>query len=525
MSNKFIPIIKNYNYTNTLITRTRSNNRSLLNSYRSSLILNKRLFHDSPNTQSTVTRQHQHQQQQHEIEKVIDQSTLKINQDPYQLETQSLNTTISPISSIPTIPNPNEYLKAFNNKELLSFFMIGLCTLNKPILQLCIKLFPYVPMFIIKSLVYRIYCGGETIEEVKNTGLRLQQRGINNMMISLTIEACEGNERIDPQYIIDETNKSIEGILVPHTVKMIETSGLGINDIPSGYVALKPTGFIEDAANVLKNYNNGEESRFEDLVSKITKVCSTIYDSNIKLSKKYPERVAPFVVAVIDAEKYDLQEGVYELQRRLYKKFNKIGKPISVVGTLQMYLSNSSNLLEYEEKLASKNGYRLGLKLVRGAYLHSEKNRDLVIHKTKQDTDNNYNMGITYCINQILNQHKPESSTIGHLVVASHNSDSLKLSSSKTYNQQNSKNPNKNNIVLGQLLGMADSITYDLIEKNKIGNVIKYVAWGPPLETKEYLLRRLEENGDAVKNDNGWPLVKASFFTLINRLGFSGKKN
>ncbi|KAH3686171.1 hypothetical protein WICPIJ_002852, partial [Wickerhamomyces pijperi] len=37
--------------------------------------------------------------------------------------------------------------------------------------------------------------------------------------------------------------------------------------------------------------------------------------------------------------------------------------------------------------------------------------------------------------------------------------------------------------------------------------LVKYVPWGPPLETKDYLLRRLQENGDAVRGDNGLRLV------------------
>ncbi|EMG47985.1 hypothetical protein G210_1521 [Candida maltosa Xu316] len=376
-------------------------------------------------------------------------------------------------------------------------------------------MFPYVPMFLIKALVYRIYCGGETIAEVQKTGLRLHERGINNMMISLTIEACDGNDNVDPQYIVDETAKSIENILVPHTVKMINQAK-DVNDIPPGYVAIKPTGFAKDAANVLRYYNTTKKAEFDDLVAKASTVCQTIYESNLKLAKEYPTRNSPFVVAVVDAEKYELQEGVYELQRRLYQQFNKMDAPVSIVGTLQMYLTDSSKLLTKEEQLAKENNYRLGLKLVRGAYIHSEKNRSTVIHKTKEDTDANYNTGISYCIDSILNQKKNES-TIGHLVVASHNADSLRLASSKVYTEENKLNNNKTNVVLGQLLGMADSVTYDLIENNQIGNVIKYVAWGPPLETKEYLLRRLEENGDAVKNDNGWPLVKASFSMLMNR--------
>ncbi|KAK6869113.1 Proline dehydrogenase, mitochondrial [Candida tropicalis] len=461
-------------------------------------------FHDTPNKQNTT------------INNVIPQVPTPSSSIPSS--SASSSSSSSPLVSQPlgSKLSSTEYLKAFDNKELMSFFMIGLCTLNKPILQLCIKLFPYVPMFLIKALVYRIYCGGETIDEVQKTGLRLHERGINNMMISLTIEACDGNDNVDPNYIVEETAKSIENILVPHTIKMINQAS-NINDIPPGYVAIKPTGFAKDAANVLRNFNTTKKQEFEDLVEKAAVVCQTIYESNIKLAKEYPERCSPFVVAVVDAEKYELQEGVYELQRRLYSKFNKLNNPVSIVGTLQMYLTDSSKLLAKEEELANKNGYRLGLKLVRGAYIHSEKNRSTVIHKTKQDTDNNYNNGITYCIDSILKQESNES-TIGHLVVASHNGESLRLASGKVYNDENKLNKNKTNVVLGQLLGMADSVTYDLIENNKIGNVIKYVAWGPPLETKEYLLRRLEENGDAVKNDNGWPLVKASFSMLMNRV-------
>lgn len=432
-------------------------------------------------------------------------------------------TAASPVSIVKpgeglTITNKTEYLKSFNTSELLSFFIIGIATLNKPILNLCIKLFPYVPMPIIKALVYKIYCGGETIDQVKKTGERLSERGIHNMMISLTIEACNGNDNVDPNYIVAETSKSIEEILIPHTLKMIKETGKGINAIPAGYVALKPTGFVKDAANVLKNFNHPQYAKqFDDLVSKAETVCQTIYNANEQLAVEYPERIAPFVVGVIDAEKHDLQEGVYELQRRLYKRFNHINKPVSIVGTLQMYLSDSSNLLALEEKLAKENNYRLGLKLVRGAYIHSEKQRKTIIHESKEATDLNFNQGISYCIENILGEDAATAnnqSTIGHLVVASHNGDSLKLATEKL----NGENPNKNNVCLGQLLGMADNITHNLIKSYNVDNIIKYVAWGPPLETKEYLLRRLEENGDAVKNDNGWPLIKATATILSKRL-------
>ncbi|ODV78664.1 putative proline oxidase mitochondrial precursor [Suhomyces tanzawaensis NRRL Y-17324] len=448
-----------------------------------------RAFHESPNKHNTT------------LGNVNYPSPVALKHDAASLEKTS-----------------TEYLKNFTNGELLSYFVIGLATLNKPILNLCIKMFPYVPMPIIRALVYKIYCGGETVEELPVTAKRLTERGINNMMLSLTIEACNGNDNVDPDFIVAETKRSIKDMLIPHTLNTIKESGKDINSIPPGYVALKPTGFVKDAAAVLKNYQTEEyAAKFDALVAKAEEVCGTIYEANKNLALEHPERTAPFVVAVIDAEKHELQEGVYELQRRLYAKFNKPNMPVSIVGTLQMYLSQSSELLALEEKLARENNYRLGIKLVRGAYIHSEKNRQEIIHSTKENTDENYNQGMTYCIDSILSD-SGNGNLIGHLVVASHNDVSLTLATHALANEAYQGNKNRNNIVLGQLLGMADNITHNLIKNYKVDNIIKYVAWGPPLETKEYLLRRLEENGDAVKNDNGWPLVKAVTQVLSKRL-------
>lgn len=461
-----------------------------------------RLFHESPNKLN---------------------GTFGVN-IPHDQAGRSSSSTTSGIANVGIdhesfkIPDSTTYLKDFKVSELLSYGVIGAATLNKPILNMCIKMFPYVPMSVIKALVYKLYCGGENIEEVKQTGMRLSKRGINNMMLSLTIEACNGNDNIDPEFIVSETQRSVTEILIPHILTMIKESGKDINSIPPGYVALKPTGFAKDATNVLKYYKTDPHyaAMFEELVDKASNVCGTIYEENLKLSQKFPDRTAPFIVGVIDAEKHELQEGVYELQRRLYAKYNPLNKPISIVGTLQMYLSGSSDLLALEEKLAMENNYRLGLKLVRGAYIHSEKNRE-VIHKTKEDTDLNYNQGITYCIESIL-ANKENELTIGHLVVASHNADSLKLTTEKLNRSSLVDNKNKNNVILGQLLGMADNITHNLIKTHNVDNVIKYVAWGPPLETKEYLLRRLEENGDAVRADSGFNLIKGVVGVLFKRL-------
>lgn len=404
-----------------------------------------------------------------------------------------------------TLTPQSTYLDSLSNKMLFSYASIGLCTLNKPILNMVIKLFPLIPTKVLDFFIGKIYVGGSTPAQVIKTGEALSSRGINNMMLSLTIEDSEGTKNIDINYIVKETIASIENILKPQILRVIAQQD-NINEVPPGYIVIKPSALVANPAQVLLNYQSKDPNwvkQFDQLVSNCEKVTEEVVRLNQELSKQFPSRASPFFVTVIDAEKYDLQHGVYELQRRLFSKFNKPNGFVNVVGTIQMYLKHSFQQIKLEEKLAKAGNYRVGLKLVRGAYIHSESDRS-VIHDTKADTDTSYDLGIQYVL-QDLEKFK-ESATLGHLVVASHNAKSSKLACDILSNSKD--DTVKSNVVLGELLGMCDDVTFDLIQNHKVKNIIKYVPWGPPVETKDYLLRRLQENGDAVRSDNGWPLVK-----------------
>lgn len=411
-----------------------------------------------------------------------------------------------------TKPQTGSYLDTLSSSELFGYGVIGLCTLSRPILNLAIKIFPFTPLWMIKLLVYKNYCGGDTIPDVMKTGERLSQRGIRNMMVSYTVEACDGKKMsVSIDTIINETKKSVTDLLVPHTVRMIKEVGVDhINEVPPGYVALKPTGLIENAANILLHYKEpAYQARFKQLYDTCVDIIAECESANAALLKQYPTRKAPFICAIVDAERNDLQQAVYKLQRDLYARFNK--EESVVVGTMQMYLKESSPNLLKEDEYARKGGYKIGWKLVRGAYIHSEPDRG-VIQDTKSDTDANYNSGIKNTLANMCSK----SPTVGHLVVASHNADTQRMASDLL---DKITDPGvKANVVQAQLLGMGDNITYYLIKHRNAKNLIKYVPWGPPLETKEYLLRRLQENGDAVRADSGWPLVKGVVKSLFRKV-------
>lgn len=421
-------------------------------------------------------------------------------------------------------PLPDAFLSKIPKRDLLSLFLIGCCSLNKPILDLVIKIFPIVPLPLIKYFIYNLYCGGENFKEVLETGAKLQSTGVNNMMLSLTIEDSEGTKNIDINYIVDETIKSIEGILKPHLLKQLDAivaSGKSnINDIPPGYIALKPSALVKDPFNTLLNYdinspNEHWKKQSLDLFNNCAKITQVIRDLNEELSKQYPDRKTPFFVSTIDAEKYDLQKnGVYKLQTQLFKKFNKVtDKHISVIGTWQLYLKDSQKDLLDDFKAAEKDGsYKIGCKLVRGAYIHSEAKRDQIIYENQKGTDENYNSTLAIVANDLLAN---KDSKFGHLVVASHNYNSQLIISAKLAAAKKTGVEGQYKIVLGQLLGMADNVTDDLVHNHGVKNIIKYVPWSTDsYETKDYLLRRLQENGDAVRSDNGLPLLKAIFRSL-----------
>ncbi len=158
-----------------------------------------------------------------------------------------------------------------------------------------------------------------------------------------------------------------------------------------------------------------------------------------------------------------------------------------VYNTVQLYRHDR---IHYMKKLIDKcktiNVF-LGLKLVRGAYM--DKEREVAhslgyldpIHKTKNDTDNDYNNALKYCVDHI---------DFVSICAGSHNEKSSILLC-EIMNEKNINNNDKR-IYFAQLLGMSDHISFNLAKNGY--NVAKYVPYGPIVEVLPYLIRRAEEN-------------------------------
>jgi hypothetical protein len=202
---------------------------------------------------------------------------------------------------------------------------------------------------------------------------------------------------------------------------------------------------------------------------------------------------------IVDAESQYWQKGIARTSLELMRKFNRDGKAV-IYNTYQAYLKSTSSVLAEHMAEAEKDGFTLGLKLVRGAYMLSDDR--VLIHDTKADTDHAYNSIAHGALTQhigLFGSSRPFPSV--NLFLASHNRDSV-LSAHALHRQRLEAGLPTVPVAYGQLHGMSDEVSFLLLaEKGESGmppEVLKCTTWGSMGECVGYLLRRAVENRDAV---------------------------
>lgn len=165
-----------------------------------------------------------------------------------------------------------------------------------------------------------------------------------------------------------------------------------------------------------------------------------------------------------------------------------------VYNTFQMYRRDRLEFLSQSYDQARKEGFMLGAKLVRGAYMEKEAKRaaelgyENPINPNKSATDDLYNMGLRFCLQHI--EH------VG-LCNASHNAQSNLLQVELM--AQLGIPRDHPHTLFSQLYGMSDNLTFNLAKAGF--RVAKYMPYGQVSDVIPYLIRRAQENtsvtGDA----------------------------
>ena len=189
------------------------------------------------------------------------------------------------------------------------------------------------------------------------------------------------------------------------------------------------------------------------------------------------------------------QPAIDSLVLELQQKFNNrvATKTPSIFNTYQCYLKDASDRALVDLERSERFNFHFAAKIVRGAYLHHERDRaeklgyESPIHDSKEETDRCYNELV-----ELLLRHRSEHGPGLEIMVASHNKESIEraVNLMQRLDIQCADNPC---VHFAQLFGMCDNLTFTLGKANF--NAFKYLPYGSVGEVIPYLLRRAEENG------------------------------
>lgn len=196
---------------------------------------------------------------------------------------------------------------------------------------------------------------------------------------------------------------------------------------------------------------------------------------------------------LIDAEQTRFQPAIDNLVWNLQRKYNATSVsdfPV-IYNTYQCYLKDALPRLQTDLERSERFGYHFGAKLVRGAYMESERalaatlNYPSPIHDTIEDTHESYNSAVEFLL-----KHSKATDKQVELMVASHNQESVeKAIAAMNEIGIDRKSPT---IAFAQLYGMMDHLTFNL---GLLGyRAYKYVPYGPVKLVMPYLIRRANEN-------------------------------
>jgi proline dehydrogenase len=308
---------------------------------------------------------------------------------------------------------------------------------------------------LLRNTVFKQFVGGETLEESARVAKLLSSYGVQ-VILDYGVEAKEGEANFDD--------------VTEHIIEAIDFAATQTN-IP--FVSVKLTGVashtllehLNDAPRLRSGIHDSESENaaWQRVRERMYAICDVAQEKGVGI--------------LIDAEETWIQDPIDRLAIELMGVYN----------TYQLYRNDRFSFLQLSHRIAKEQGFLLGAKLVRGAYMEKERARaqqmgyPSPIHVDKAATDKDFDAAAKYCIENI--------DSIS-LLLASHNEQS-NIQIADEMARLNLSNDFKN-VHFSQLYGMGDHITFNMAVKGY--NVSKYLPFGPISEVIPYLMRRAEEN-------------------------------
>jgi len=310
---------------------------------------------------------------------------------------------------------------------------------------------------LIRATVFDHFCGGVTEVDCLKVVDKLYTKGVSSVL-DYSVEGKEEEAQFDAALAM--TLKTIE------FAKEREA-------IP--FAVFKPTGFgridLYEKVGAKVALAEAEQDEWDRVIARFDIACEAAFEKDVLL--------------LIDAEESWMQDAADAVVTDMMRKYNQ--QKAIVFNTLQLYRWDRLAYLKQLHEQAKTEGFHIGMKLVRGAYMEKENARAAErglkspICVSKEATDINYDDAVLYMV-----EHLDQMA----IFAGTHNEESsyklMQLLDEKSIAKDDKR------IFFGQLLGMSDNISFNLAANHY--NVAKYLPFGPVRDVMPYLIRRAQEN-------------------------------
>ncbi|KAH8601577.1 proline oxidase Put1 [Bisporella sp. PMI_857] len=339
---------------------------------------------------------------------------------------------------------------------------------------------------IIRKMFYDHFAAGENETEIRRTMMTMKRMGFEGVILGYGRET-----------LVDHDNCSRASDVMEKCIKewkdgtLRTLAMLGKGD----FLALKFTGAGPESTEALAKGKPPSPAMSEA----IAEICDQ--------ASKQATRIW------VDAEQQVFQPGIDSWTTDMMRKYNRNGNTL-IYNTFQAYLKGTPKNISYHMKLAQDEGWALGIKLVRGAYIASEQRH--LIHDTIEETHAAYNSIVQSLLTKSFPGIEGEFPIV-QLMLASHNSESVKRGY-ETWKSRSEQGLPTIKLELGQLQGMADELSCGLVQirqqmaisesmntnSSLYPRAFKCLCWGRTQECTQFLMRRVTENRGSLDRTRLW---------------------
>lgn len=324
---------------------------------------------------------------------------------------------------------------------------------------------------------YKQFCAGERREQVQKVNDDLRRQGYSGVILEYALEVLKDAKITDESADIQLWRD-----------RMLMTVDMAAR---GDFVGLKWSGMGPAAMRRMKK----NEAPSKEMDEAMHAVCKAAAAGDIALLPA--------------AEETWSLDGFHNWSLDLQRMYNLGGRSV-VYNTYQAYLKQMPATLSRHLAQAREEGFTLGAKLVRGAYLGSEERG--LIHPSIEATHAAYDGIMSALIHRRHNDLVSPLAGSGsgkwpstNIVLATHNAASVQKAQ-QLRREQAARGEELTHLSFAQLQGMADEVSCTLIAAGKASEgdekavrekVFKCTTWGSMYECLNYLLRRAAENKDA----------------------------